>query len=183
MNTHDIELPAEFRSGNGISVERATITRSRMEEILVSAIEAYAKRIAELEQPADPVSTHHVHRGAESLPCCCKGKDDHPIDKETLEPVAWNDITEILPPVDKIPGDEIRVGRRVLVTNNIHSKDRTGRMSHVWFTIPIWDAAQKFWVAFDANGRKIERITHWFDPLNVASQPAKPETPTVADYE
>lgn len=37
-------------------------------------------------QPAETVSTHHVHRGTESLPCYCKGKDDHPIGKETREP-------------------------------------------------------------------------------------------------
>lgn len=40
MNTHDIELPAEFRSGNDIPVTQATIKRERMEEILVNAIEA-----------------------------------------------------------------------------------------------------------------------------------------------
>lgn len=40
MNTHDIELPAEFRSGNSIPVERATITRERMAEILQDTIEA-----------------------------------------------------------------------------------------------------------------------------------------------
>lgn len=38
-------------------------------------------------QPAEPGSTHHVHRGTESLPCYCNGTYDHPIGKETLEPV------------------------------------------------------------------------------------------------
>lgn len=38
-------------------------------------------------QPAEPESTHHVHRGTESLPCYCDGTYDHPIGKETLEPV------------------------------------------------------------------------------------------------
>src|SRR5690606_32813670 len=32
------------RSGNGVSVEKATITRARMEEILINAIEADRKR-------------------------------------------------------------------------------------------------------------------------------------------
>lgn len=57
MNTHDkYELPAEFRSGNNIPVERATITRERMLEILQAAIEADRKRTTELLK--NPV---HVH--------------------------------------------------------------------------------------------------------------------------
>lgn len=57
MNTHDkYELPAEFRSGNNIPVERATITRERMEEIIRDAIEADRKRTTELLK--NPV---HVH--------------------------------------------------------------------------------------------------------------------------
>lgn len=48
MNTHDIELPAEFRSGNDIPVTQATIKRERMEEILRDAIEADRKRRGEL---------------------------------------------------------------------------------------------------------------------------------------
>lgn len=40
MKTYNIELPAEFRSGNSIPVERATITRDRMTEILQDAVEA-----------------------------------------------------------------------------------------------------------------------------------------------
>ena len=38
--TEPIKLPPEFRSGNSIPVERATITRERMIEILAAAIEA-----------------------------------------------------------------------------------------------------------------------------------------------
>lgn len=38
--TEPIKLPPEFRSGNSIPVERATITRERMVEILTEAIEA-----------------------------------------------------------------------------------------------------------------------------------------------
>ena len=40
IDAYDIELPAEFRSGNSVPVERARITRRRMEEILIDAIEA-----------------------------------------------------------------------------------------------------------------------------------------------
>lgn len=34
--------------------------------------------------PVDPVSTHHVHRGAESLPCYCARTTDHPNGHELL---------------------------------------------------------------------------------------------------
>lgn len=46
MNTHDIdiELPAEFRSGNDVPVTIATIKRERMEEILRAAVAADRKR-------------------------------------------------------------------------------------------------------------------------------------------
>ncbi len=49
MNTHDIdiELPAEFRSGNDIPVTQATIKRERMEEVIRDAIEADRKRRGE----------------------------------------------------------------------------------------------------------------------------------------
>lgn len=48
MNTHDIELPAEFCSGNDIPVTQATIKRERMEEILQAAIEADRQARGEL---------------------------------------------------------------------------------------------------------------------------------------
>lgn len=53
MNTHDtdIEMPAEFRSGNDIPVTQATIKRERMEEILIAAIEADRKRRDNDQQP------------------------------------------------------------------------------------------------------------------------------------
>lgn len=37
-------------------------------------------------QARNPVSTHHVHRRGESLPCYCPGKNDHPIGAETQQP-------------------------------------------------------------------------------------------------
>lgn len=45
---------------------------------------------------AESVSTHHVHRGVESLPCYCIGKDDHPIGKESLGPVKVPSDAEII---------------------------------------------------------------------------------------
>lgn len=48
MNSYDIELPAEFRSGNDIPVTQATIKRERMEEILREAID-HARRSIEGE--------------------------------------------------------------------------------------------------------------------------------------
>lgn len=53
MNTHDIELPAEFHSGNDIPVTQATIKRERMEEILRDAIEPYQAEIARLNRIID----------------------------------------------------------------------------------------------------------------------------------
>lgn len=47
MTTLDIELPAEFRSGNSVPVTVATIKRERMEEIIRAAIEADRKRRGE----------------------------------------------------------------------------------------------------------------------------------------
>ena len=40
MNNEDIELPAEFQSGNEVPVDQAMIKRERMIEILNAAIEA-----------------------------------------------------------------------------------------------------------------------------------------------
>jgi hypothetical protein len=45
-DTYKPVLPPEFRSGNEITVERATITRERMTEILADAIEAYQRQNA-----------------------------------------------------------------------------------------------------------------------------------------
>ena len=43
-DTYTPPLPSEFRSGNSVSVERATITRARMAEILAEAVEAYQRQ-------------------------------------------------------------------------------------------------------------------------------------------
>ena len=88
MNTHDkYELPAEFRSGNNIPVERATITRERMLEILQAAIEADRKRMGESDENAPPkLSDSEI----ESLACgfgmrwngdywICEDADLHPM--------------------------------------------------------------------------------------------------------
>lgn len=57
MNTHDIdiELPAEFRSGNSVPVTVATIKRERMEEILRDAINPEVTEF-ELVQDGIPVA-------------------------------------------------------------------------------------------------------------------------------
>lgn len=47
----------------------------------------------------------------------------------------------------------------VLVTNNINARDRMGRMSHVWFAMPI--KGRDGWVAFDDADREIMGLTHW----------------------
>lgn len=57
MNTHDIELPPEFQSGNSVPVSQATIKRERMEEILRAAIEADRQRRGE---PVKVVSDDEV---------------------------------------------------------------------------------------------------------------------------
>lgn len=44
LSTYTPALPPEFQSGNEIPVERATITRERMTEILTEAIEAYQRQ-------------------------------------------------------------------------------------------------------------------------------------------
>ncbi|MBC2768597.1 hypothetical protein [Pusillimonas minor] len=45
MMTEPIKLPPEFRSGNSIPVERATITRERMVEILTEAVGPYIETL------------------------------------------------------------------------------------------------------------------------------------------
>ncbi|OXR48135.1 hypothetical protein PuT2_14015 [Pusillimonas sp. T2] len=70
--TEPIKLPPEFRSGNSIPVERATITRERMVEILTEAIEAgrAALQSPEVKALRDAlwVSTEHnaLHFGESS---------------------------------------------------------------------------------------------------------------------
>ena len=71
MNTHDIELPAEFRSGNDIPVTVATIKRERMEEILNAAIEADRQVRGE---PAKP--RPELLELAESVGAVITGKPD-----------------------------------------------------------------------------------------------------------
>lgn len=44
----EIELPEEFRSGNSIPVERATISRERMIEILHQAVDAYELHLTDI---------------------------------------------------------------------------------------------------------------------------------------
>ncbi|WJJ94043.1 hypothetical protein [Neopusillimonas aromaticivorans] len=55
--TDNIKLPPEFRSGNSIPVERATIARERMVEILTAAIEA------DRQARGEPVDVNWVRDG------------------------------------------------------------------------------------------------------------------------
>lgn len=54
----------------------------------------------------EPVSTHNVHRGAESLPCYCPGELDHPIGKETqpTDPVKI-DVDELAQEIRRVDGN------------------------------------------------------------------------------
>jgi len=71
----------------------------------------------------EPVSTHNVHRGAESLPCYCPGELDHSIGKETqlAEPVkvlsnaqAYELWTEIVGKYSTLSGQVPAFARAVL---------------------------------------------------------------------
>ncbi len=77
----------------------------------------------------------------------------------------WTSLDEKSPPKDPALDDpSVLTERAVLVTNNIHAKDRMGRHSHVWFAAPM-KTEDGQWVAFDESCRKIEALTHWLDPF------------------
>lgn len=84
--------------------------------------------------------------------------------------VAWVSFEDREPPVDSAFDDpEVKTVRSVLVTNNICSKDRMGRHSHVWFAAPMKNSKGE-WVAFTDSSRKIEFLTHWLDPFTTPPQ-------------
>lgn len=58
----------------------------------------------------------------------------------------------------------------VLVTNNLHSRDRMGRMSHVWLLSPI--RADGEVVGFTEANWKVHGLTHWqsFTPPTPVSE-------------
>ena len=90
--------------------------------------------------------------------------------QEQGEPVAWVSFEDREPPIDSAFDDpEVKSVRSVLVTNNICSKDRMGRHSHVWFAAPIKNSKGK-WVAYTDSSRKIEYLTHWLDPFTTPQQ-------------
>lgn len=80
---------------------------------------------------------------------------------------VWLSITEHEPPRSAaLDESSVCTTDRVLVTNNINSRDRMGRMSHVWLAAPLKSAeSDTGWVAYDEADRKITNITHWMDPF------------------
>lgn len=77
--------------------------------------------------------------------------------------VRWIAFADEEPPEDPSNYDGKPITRNVLVTNNIDARDAAGRMSHVWWSRPQRDGDD--YVAFDDSMRKVERLTHWMDPV------------------
>lgn len=81
----------------------------------------------------------------------------------------WVAFTDREPPVDRAVNGmdpNAMIPRTVLVTNNLHATCATGRMSHLWFAMPIKsNDSDTGWVAFDEGDLKIRNLTHWLDPF------------------
>lgn len=104
-----------------------------------------------------------------------KGKDDMVLVEVPAERLhkmrqtratTWVSFADAAPPVDvTVHGLDptATVPRKVLVTNNLHARDATGRMSHVWLAMP--HEGREGWVAFDEGDCKIRNLTHWRDPF------------------
>jgi hypothetical protein len=78
----------------------------------------------------------------------------------------WVAFADREPPKDRAVNGidpNAMIPRTVLVTNNLHAADATGRMSHVWFAMP--HKGHDGWVAFDGGDTKIRHLTHWLDPF------------------
>ncbi|KQO23464.1 hypothetical protein [Acidovorax sp. Leaf78] len=88
----------------------------------------------------------------------------------SLSQGQWFSFKDKKPPLSAAIDDKkVKTADRVLATNNIGARDRMGRMSHVWFAAPIKSGQD--WCVFDESDRKIEFLTHWFDPFaNVVTQ-------------
>jgi hypothetical protein len=65
----------------------------------------------------------------------------------------------------------VKTTDRVLVTNSLHSRDRMGRMSHVWLLSPIQADGEV--VGFTESDRKVHALTHWKAVLDTALQPGQ----------
>lgn len=84
MTAEQIDLPAEFVSGNEIQVERATITRARMAEILSDAVQADRAR----REPGDgDLLTIAYMYGLEDGKCIASAEGEEPT---ISEQAAWH---------------------------------------------------------------------------------------------
>lgn len=83
----------------------------------------------------------------------------------------WVAFSDREPPHDRAVNGldpNAMIPRTVLVTNNLRATCATGRMSNLWFAMPIKctdSESDTGWVAFDEGDRKIMHLTHWLDPF------------------
>ena len=81
--------------------------------------------------------------------------------RKALEDARWIPFAERWPHQSPALDDpSVRTTDSVLVTNNLHSRDRMGRMSHVWFLAPIQSDNGEV-VGFTESDRKVHGLTHW----------------------
>jgi len=64
---------------------------------------------------------------------------------------AWHDIKK-----KKVPEKK----SKILVTNNIKSRDAHGQMSHIWLVVGVHKEGNEYF-AFDGSFTKIHNVTHW----------------------
>jgi len=84
---------------------------------------------------------------------------------EPTDAERWIPFKDKMPPEDgALDNPDVKAARTVLVTNNLSARDRMGRMSHVWFAMPLKSTDGSI-VAYDTDGRKIHGLTHWLDPM------------------
>ena len=90
---------------------------------------------------------------------------DTPGQTVRCSPQGWVSFEERDPPADSALDEPTLFSpRSVLVTNNIKARNRMNQPSHVWWAMP-YKEDDGTWVAFTDSSRKIEALTHWFDPL------------------
>lgn len=82
-----------------------------------------------------------------------------------MNQINWIPFEEQQPPADD-NGRGDMVKRRVLVTNNLPSRDACKCPSHVWLLRPCPASNPErtgAWVGFDDSDRMIHGLTHWAD--------------------
>lgn len=144
MNTHDIELPAEFRSGNDIPVTQATIKRERMEEILRDAIEADRQR-GNAKQRYDEIM---------------KDDTEEPDPIEDLRfycsmAMSGQDWLDVEPFFDRLIADRKRRGEPVNEEELLAAREALIDMGY------LWDGDQ--WVEVDPPSKTAEQDPEWPD--------------------